>query len=57
MKEKDIAYLKDVTFRLTAVINEHVVCFEDNSTDCMFDQLQEAVEIIDSVVDRVEERA
>lgn len=57
MKEKDIAYLKDVTFRLTAVINEHVICFEDNSTDCMFDQLQEAVEIIDSVVDRVEERA
>ena len=48
--DKVVEALIDIRETLFRMVNNHDICFENNSDECVFPRLEEAAEMIDEVI-------
>ena len=55
MRELDRLWLYTVKLSLDRMVSDHLVCYEDNSEDCMFLALDEISGYLQEVLERTEQ--
>ena len=48
--DKVVEALIDIRETLFRIVNNHDICFENNSDECVYPRLEEAAEMIDEVI-------
>jgi len=55
VRELDRLWLYTVKLSLDRMVQDHMVCYEDNSEDCMFHVLDEIADMMQEILERTEQ--
>jgi hypothetical protein len=55
VRELDRMWLYTVKLSLDRMVQDHMVCYEDNSEDCMFHVLDEIADMMQEILERTEQ--